>query len=194
MTSLHRVVVQWAGPQVTGLAVNVLHYSASDNSVPPVAAIRDAYNMVFNSLPGLTTIQVPGSGDTIDDTTGELVGAWTAATPAVITGTGSSTAAAGVGACIGWQTGGIVPGTKGPRRLRGRTYVVPLSTDAYDPQGTLTTTALTRLGQMADALQAAGPLAVWHRPLTPGSATGNSYGVISHRVRDKVAYLSSRRD
>lgn len=190
MTSLHRVVVAWSGPQVTGLAVNVLHFSASDPSAPPVAAIYNAYNAIFQSMPGTCQVQVPGSGDTINDTNGELVGSWTATTPAVITGTGSSTAAAGVGACVGWQTGGIVAG----RRLRGRTFLVPLSTDAYDPQGTLTSTALTRIQTFASTMMAAGPLAVWHRPTTAGGTDGNSYGVQSFRVRDKVAYLSSRRD
>ena len=54
--------------------------------------------------------------------------------------------------------------------------------------------ALTQFGTFANALQASGPLAVWHRPTTSGGSDGNSYGVISNKVTDKAAFLSSRRD
>jgi len=194
MTSLNRVVIEWSGSCVVGRAVTVLHYSASDNVAPPVAAIRAAFSSQAAILPSGVSVQVPGSGDVINDADGSLVGVWSAATPAVVTGGGVGSPAAGVGACIGWTTGGIVNGAKGPRKLRGRTFIVPLAGNAYESNGTLTSAYLGSLDDIASQLQAAGPLAIWHRPTSATATDGNSYGVISHKVRDKVAFLSSRRD
>jgi hypothetical protein len=194
MTSLNRVLIGWSGGSVVGTAVSVLHFSASDNSAPPVAAIKSAFLAAKDLFPNNVTITVPGSGDVIDDTTGALIGVWTATGGGGVIGGSTAGSAAGVGACIGWTTGGIVTGLHGPRKLRGRTFLVPLATNDYDQDGTLTNIALTMAQTLANSLQASGPLAVWHRPSTKGGSDGNSYGVISAKVRDKVAFLSSRRD
>lgn len=187
---LCEVVVTWSGTPVVGGGVNVLYF-AGDAGVPDPAAIRAAYDAIKTSLPPSVTIQVPGSGNTIEDTTGALVDVWAGTTPSPVTGSsGAAQSAAGVGACVNWLTGGIING----RKLRGRTFIVPLSVGSYDDQGTLETATLTRLESFATAMQASGPLAVWHRPTTSGGSDGNSYGVIAHRVRDHVAYLGSRRD
>jgi hypothetical protein len=187
---LHRVVVEWSGPSVTGRAVNVLHYAGSEEAAPDVAAIRSAYVSLVSHLPNQVKIQVPSSGETIEDTTGELLSVWSGASTTVVTGGTVNEAAAGVGACVGWTTGGVIDG----RRLRGRTFVVPLHGQAYDNSGTLSVAALAGVQTFAAGLMGAGPLAVWHRPTTVGGSDGNSYGVIANQVRDKVAYLSSRRD
>ena len=194
MTSLHRVVLEWSGGSVVGRAVTVLHYSASDNEAPPVAAHQTAFTTARALFPGNVTISFPVAGDTIQDTTGDLVGVWSAPAVASVTGGASSTQAAGVGACIGWTTGGIVNGSKGPRKLRGRTFLVPISADNYQANGTLVDGALAVSQQLALDMMGTGPLAVWHRPSSATGSDGGSYGVISGRVRDKVAFLSSRRD
>lgn len=191
---LSRVVVQWSGVNIVGSAVSVLHFEhAIGSSTPPdVAAIRTAFATLGSALPISTTISVPGSGETITATNGTLVGTWAAgSTPAPITGSSTDTSAAGVGAVVNWLTGDIV----GTRRVRGRTFIVPLSTFAYDQQGTLTTAQLTALGNFATALRAVTPaLAIWHRPTSPGATDGTGHLVNGHRIRDHVAYLSSRRD
>ena len=191
---LFRVPVAWKGPSVVGLAVNVLHFDASNQTEPPCAAITQAYNVLSQVIPTGCSIVVPNSGDTIEDTTGALTGGWTSGGGGTVAGAAPAAAAAGVGGCIGWQTGGIVQGTKGPRRLRGRTFIVPLSSQVYEADGTILAASLDVLNTFATNLQAAGPLAVWHRPTKVAPASGTSYGVLSHRVRDKVAFLSSRRD
>lgn len=189
MTTLARVIVGWEGTQVTGDGVSVLHFSASD-SVPDPAEIADAYTALAAIIPAGVTMSVPGSGDLFDDTTGTLTGVWTAPGAEVVPGTAPSSCARGVGACVGWQTGGIING----RRLRGRTFLVPLTVNAYDLDGTITPSSLAVCNSFADLLMASGPLAVWHRPTEAAPASGNSYGVTSRRVRDKVAFLGSRRD
>lgn len=195
MTTLSRVVIDWAGASVVGRAVTVLHYSASDNAAPPVSALRAAFVKFQAGFPAGTTLSFPQAGDNINDTNGQLTGAWSTGAVASLVCTGGSTnAAAGVGGCITWTTGGIVNGRKGPRRLRGRTFLVPFGNDAYDGTGTLTANHLAGVNTLAADIMATGPLAIWHRPTTAGGSDGNSYGVQSFRVRDKVAMLRSRRD
>ena len=192
---LHRVVATWQGPQIQGAAVSVLHF-AGDNPLNSVSAIKSAFDTLGPLLPPGVIITTPSSGDTIEDTTGALVNAWSATGGGTTTGSaGTTRTAAGAGACVTWETGGIVVGPSGRgRRLRGRTFIVPLQVDYYDDDGTLRSNCVTTLNSFATAMRAAGPLAVWHRPTTTGGSDGNSYGVINHRVRDKVAFLKSRRD
>jgi len=194
MTHLNRLVVGWAGAQITGTAVSVLHFSASDNSAPPVAAVKSAFSAASGMFPTGVTLTFPGSGDVIDDTTGDLTGVWSTSGGGTVTGSGPANAAAGVGACISWTTGGIVTGLHGPRKLRGRTFLVPLASGLYGPDGKIISSQLAVLATLANALQASGPLAIWHRPTSATATDGNSYGVISNKVSAKVAYLSSRRD
>lgn len=194
MTTLNRVVLSWTGNAVVGNSVTVLHYSASDNPVPPVAAIKTAMGLYPLLFPSGLTVTVPNSGDQIDDTTGNLTGVWTTSGGGSVAMANGGGFAAGAGACIGWTTGGIVPGTKGPRKLRGRMFLVPLAGAVYGTDGTILDTELPKLQSIADGIRTAGPLAVWHRPSSPTATDGNSYGVLSARVRDKVAFLSSRRD
>lgn len=191
---LFRVVVAWSGNGVVGSAVNVLHFDASNQTSPPVAAIKTAFQNLSGAIAPGTTITIPNSGDIIEDTTGALTGVWTGTGGGSFTGTSDPRIAAGAGACIGWTTGGIVMGKKGPRKLRGRTFLVPLGASSYDSDGTLQAGTKTGCEAVGTGLIAAGGLAVWHRPTTPGGSDGNSYAVLSSKVRDKVAFLSSRRD
>jgi hypothetical protein len=191
---LNRILVSWSGAGVIGLAANVLHYAGD---VGPVDAqkVSTAYAMLRPILNSSTGLSIPNSGDVIEDTTGSLTGEWTSTGGGQTTGTAAFNPAAGVGACVTWNTGGIVTGASGKgRRLRGRTFIVPLATVAYDSDGSLTSSALQTLNDFGNGMLASGPLAVWHRPTTKGGSNGNSYGVTSFKVRDKVAFLSSRRD
>lgn len=191
---LFRVVVAWSGNGVIGNAVNVLHFDGSNQTAPPVAAIKTAYNNVAARLAPGVTITVPSSGDIIEDTDGSLQGTWSGTGGSVTGGSAGTASAAGVGACVSWYTGGIVQGKRGPRRLRGRTFLVPLSNASYESNGTLESTTLSSLKAFADGLMGAGGLAVWHRPNKTLVLPGNSYAVLSNNVRDKVAILTSRRD
>lgn len=191
---LHRVVITWQGACINGAAVTVLHFDGSNQTAPPVAAITSAFNALNAVLPDSVTFTVPNTGDSIEDTTGALSGVWSGTGGQTIGGHAAGPVAAGVGACVSWTTGGIVNGTKGPRKLRGRTFIAPMGTGYFEANGTLSAAGLGAVDAFGTQLRAAGPLAVWHRPTKAAPASGNSYAVITHRVRDKVAYLSSRRD
>lgn len=191
---LHRLVLEWAGAGVVGRAVTVLHFDGTEDAAPPVAAVKAAFEAGKLLFPGGMTITVPNAGDSIDDTDGTLDGVWSSTGGGVVNASGSVGTAAGVGVCIGWSTGAIVSGSKGPRKLRGRTFLVPIARQYFDSDGTLMTEGMVLAQGIANSLQASGGLAVWHRPTTPGGINGTSGAVLSNKVRDRVAYLSSRRD
>lgn len=192
---LHRVVVTWSGAAVKGAAVNVLHFDGTNQTSPPLAALVTAYSKLAPHLPNGLQITVPGTGDDIDDTNGTLAGTWTGAGGGNVIGQGPFGAAAGVGACVTWKTATIVTGKSGrPGRLHGRTFIVPLSNDSYETDGTLSSAALQNVNDFATAMLGSGGFAAWHRPTTVGGHDGTSGPVTAARVRDHVAFLSSRRD
>ena len=185
---MKRLIVGWDGPQIVGNAVSVLHFREVDNDI--AAGVLTAYQALAPILPTGVTVTVPDNGEFIDEATGDLTGVWTevgtgGSVPSTATETG---AAAGVGACVTWLTGGIV----NSHRVRGRTFVVPLRRSAYDATGTLDAPFLDILDDFAAAMVAI-PVAVWSRPVAGGSP-GSVWPATSYRLRDKVAYLSSRRD
>lgn len=185
---MKRIVCAWEGPSVKGLAVSVLHFSL--DVVSPAAAALAAFTAAQPVVPGGVSIVVPTTGDVIDAATGDLTGVWSApGDGGTVAGTTTAFAAAGVGACVTWETEGIV----NSRRVRGRTFWVPMPAGYYEADGTIMQTALDELNEFGASLVASG-LTVWHRPTTSGGSDGSSHDATSYRVRDRVAFLSSRRD
>lgn len=185
---MKRLVVEWSGPAVEGNAVSVLHFDdVYGTAASQTKASFDAAKSLFSSN---LTITVPSGGDVIDETNGELIDVWNEpGGGGTIVGTSATNQAAGVGACITWLTNGIVNG----RRVRGRTFMVPLYSNLYEADGTLSSGAVTLL-QAFGASFLTGGLGVWHRPTTTGSTDGSFHDVINYRLGDRVAFLSSRRD
>jgi hypothetical protein len=186
---LARVVVDWAGSMVKGASASILYFEAGSGA-RDMAPIRTAFLGLAGILPTGLTITYPTAGDLVDEFTGTLLGAYSSASVAATNGSGAAASAAGVGACVTWQTGQVVAG----RRLRGRTFLVPLSSGAYDVDGTLTTTAKNTIQTFADAMNAIPEFCVWHRPSGKGASDGASRLVSGVTVKDKVAILTSRRD
>jgi hypothetical protein len=189
MAGLPRVNVAWQQwPGAPG--VSVFYLAESSDLAASVAAIRAMFNAVATLLPSGLTITVPGSGDIINDGTGAITGAWSSGTtPAVVTGSGAGAYAGNAGAVIHWLTTTVVNG----RRLRGRTFLVPLISSAYDTSGSISTAALSTISAAAQGLvdAANSDHVVWHRPT--GFAAGSSAIVSSIRVPDLAVSLRSRR-
>jgi len=156
------------------------------------AFVSDALNIAtpHDSLPSGCTIQGDSIVDNLEVTDGLLASAVPVTAPAVITGTGSGNYSAPSGAVVTWLTGQVHQG----RRVRGRTFFVPLASTAYDATGTLSTSFLTNLRTAASAYiaSAANPC-IWARP-DPGTTNGAAFTVAASSVADKAAILSSRRD
>lgn len=165
-------------------------YSLEAGAIAPqVDAIRAFFFALQGIIPSGITVTVQPSGDQINDANGNITGAWSVSpAPAVVTGSAGGTFAGNAGAVVSWRTNGVVAN----RRVRGRSFLVPLASTVYDSNG-LTTAAITTIqGAASTLVTAAAPnLAVWSRP-TP-LRSGSSHPITSSTVPDLSASLRSRR-
>lgn len=154
-----------------------------------VTAMNDLAASMVANMPSGSSIQVPSSGDAMDEATGTLTGTWSASGGALKVSSQSSAQsfAAGTGYLIQWKAQGIVRG----RRIQGRTFVCPVVTNTYDPQGTIQQTLLANAQTAATAFAASGFFGIWHRPSPAGA--GSISQIQSAVVPDRVTSLRSRR-
>jgi hypothetical protein len=149
-----------------------------------------ATTTLANYLPSAVSIQCDSIVDNIEVTDGTLQSSVPVTPPLIITGTGTGVYSAPVGACITWLTGLVHQG----RRVRGRTFLVPLHTSAFENNGSLDPNFVTQARTAAAAYiaSAANPC-IWARP-DPGTTNGAAFTVAAGTVVDKAAVLTSRRD
>ena len=162
MTNLNRVRAVFGGfPGAPGVST---FYCLDPESFLP--NLRLFLQNFAGILPAGVTIDIEPLGDQIVDTTGVLVGTWTAAVPAAIIGSGSGSYAAPAGICVNWITSQIYDG----HRLRGRTFMVPLVAAAYEGDGTIGATLLANLRTNAQDFVSSvtANMVVWHRPIPIG--------------------------
>lgn len=146
-------------------------------------------------LPYNTNLTVSNDVEIIDAENGDLLGAvgGTADPPHVSPQALGQTYAGPVGAVVNWKTGGFRNG----RRIKGRTFLVPLNGGVFDTNGTLAAGLITSLTAGAAALaanNANGDLGVWARPTGPAATDGIWTVISSSNVPDLAAVLRSRRD
>ena len=186
MASIQRIRCELTG--TTGLPGLATFYSTT--SVPSAKAdVEDFWDAVRGLMPSGLSIRVPNTGDIIEDSTGELVGTWTEGSAATLNGSNALEYAAGVGVRIQWNTGGIRNG----RRVRGATFLCPLTRDSFDAQGTIGSSSLSTIQAAADALAASGEFVIWSRPTSTAPASGDSFAVTGATVPDRITALRSRR-
>lgn len=192
-----RVVAQWSG--FTGAPGFSNFYFAGPGETAAAAQaaandVRTFFAALINDLPAGVTITVSPIVAVINPGDGVLSDEITVATaPASVVGTGAGAYAAPVGAVVNWRTSTVVAG----RRLRGRTFLVPLQGGSFQTDGTLATGALGIIRGAAATLATVNTgapieLVVWHRPVN--NAGGSTAVVTSSFVPDKAAVLRSRRD
>lgn len=190
-----RVSVAWQGwPGAPGVTQ---FYFASPIQQADVNAIRTFFDVLKAAFPVGLTITVPGSGDYVSDADGKLSGTWSVGVaPAPVVGTGTGGYAGNAGAVIHWLTQIMAKN----RRLRGRTFLVPLISGCYDTGGSIIDGTLTQFQTAAANLvtSANGHMLVWHRPkIQKGTGAvlqvGGSGAVTSSRVPDLAVSLRSRR-
>ena len=198
MSDLARVRVAWQNwPGAPGVST---FWGDSTINQTAIDALRTFFNAIAGNLPSGLTIQVPSSGDLISAQTGLISGTWSVGTtPAQVAATGAGAYAGNAGAVVHWLTNAVVTSTSPKtgkttaRRLRGRTFLVPLISSAYDTNGSLGVGVLNTVQTAANALLAAAPgvYNVWHRP-KPGQGE-NFSEIVSARVPDLAVSLRSRR-
>jgi hypothetical protein len=203
MPEMIRVKVNWTG-FVGGPGYTNLHFEPTVDA-PITQAIVDAavaktqtfITSLRMCLPTTVTIGIDPAVVEIDEVTGNLETYWTAAVAATQVGADPTVYSAASGAVINWYTNEVRNG----RRVRGRTFLVPLGGGQYDAQGTIAAAKITDFQNMANALSndaTAARLVVWKRPTEdPDLGTlpdGGAYNVTSYSVPDMAAILRSRRD
>lgn len=154
--------------------------------------LHDAMTAGFALFPTSLTIVGDGFVDTIDPATGAITGSDDVAPWTVTGGNGTAFLPPASAICLTWLTSDFIAG----RRVRGRTFLGPLSAAINNGNGHLIGADLTVAQDVAAAWVDQGgtdvATVVWHRPV--GGAGGSDHVISATSVRDKFAVLRSRRD
>jgi len=200
MPEMFRVRINWTGfvggPGYTNLHFEPTAGGAIDQSIVDAAVTKvDAFlNTLRPSFPTAVITGVDPMVQEVDEVTGNLEAFYTATPAAAAAGTDNLVYSAVSGAVINWYTNDVRNG----RRVRGRTFLVPLGGNQYDFNGTLGQSRVVTFSNAAAALSddsVAARLVVWKRPdPAPSLPNGGAYNVTAYTVPDKAAMLTSRRD
>lgn len=161
-----------------------------------VDAVGDFWDTFVSRLPIGVTVTVDPVINDLDDDDGTLLSTIAGAPHAATNGANNqASSAAGVGARARWQTNGVRNG----RRVIGTTFIVPLSADQYEVNGTLGSSTITAIVNAGNALiglasVAGHQMVVWSRPSGPGLANGIIHPVTGCNAPDKVAWLRTRKE
>jgi hypothetical protein len=110
--------------------------------------------------------------------------------PTNVIGTGGTAYPGGVGGVVYWNTSGF----NGGHKVRGRTFLVPMATNAFGNDGTLQTSLVTALQTAVNAFVASSPPpCVNTRRLGNPARVDGTVQVISGTVKDRTAFLRTRR-
>lgn len=193
--AIYRTTVRWTGFQGAPGYTN-FHFTDLSASPGPVdARTRSSsfFNAIGSLLPSEVSWVVEGEVAVIDEATGQVTD-YEMVNPDPTPGTGGQAGgySAASGAVITWNTAGVRNG----RRVRGRTFIVPLGGNTYQNDGTLLPATISTLNDAAVELVGESGFesgfCIFSRPSSSGP--GGVYPVIGHRVPDMSAVLRSRRD
>lgn len=179
---------------VLGAAGGIWNPSGTQSAVN---AVRTFWESLKTLLPDELKLDISPVIDDYDTVTGDLVGSYVAGTaPLQVIGTSTSSYVGGAGAKITWNTGQIRNG----KRVKGSTFLVPISSSVFGATGTVGSTAITTINGAANTmlsqLTAGGTsLGVWSRPGPPSKPrAGFATEVLTGSVGNKSAILRGRRD
>lgn len=158
-----------------------------------VARVRTFLQAIAPNFPNDVTFNIDPAVDVLEDTSGELLTSFQTAATAPVPGTQVGTFSSASGAVISWRTSVIRKG----RRIRGRTFLVPLAGICFNTSGRLDAGVQGQLQTAAQALAAQSgtpDLGVYARPSGPGAVDGQWAVVTAATVPELPAVLRSRRD
>jgi hypothetical protein len=202
MTSMFRVTTHTTGYTGAPGFTNFYFIHADPPSTQAQLAVtntRAFWEAVGGSFPDSWHYAIDAAVAVVEDVDGTISDYVTTTPPSqsVVGNAGGYSAPSGL--CIQWKTTGVV----NSRLVRGRSFMVPLTSAAYQNDGTLNSSEVTKFQTAATTLRTnTGPtLCVWARPFdpvppatTPAHRDGSSHVVTASSVADKVAVLRSRRD
>lgn len=189
-----RVTTEWTGFQGAPGYTNFFFTTDPGGGDPQSAIDQTAefWDTVKGLVPAAATFNVQAEVTAIDEATGQAEAFLPPVNdPPVIEATGQGSYTAPAGALIHWNTNGVRNG----RRVRGRTFLVPMITSRADDDGTLDSQALNLLNAGIDVMVGDGfdsTFCVWARPGAAGA--GQVWPVTSGHAPDRISVLRSRRD
>lgn len=152
---------------------------------------RTAMQNLFSFLPQGTTIRVQDEVAVLDSDSGEIQAYETIDAPDPVNGGTRADYAGPVGAVVNWRTDDVRFG----RRIRGRTFLVPLVNEAFDSVGSLTSDAREAVQDFASGMtnwDFDSEFGIWSRPR---NGEGGVFATVTnYNVPDFSAVLRSRRD
>lgn len=184
-----RITAVWSG--VSGLPGYSRFHFDGDLGVGDSAnaghAVRALFTNIRDYLPLAVSINLSNIAEHFD-ITGNLIGQVDWGSEGPETGLSAGAFSAATGACITWLTGAFANG----RGVRGRTFLVPLGSNAFQSDGTLGTIPLGVIQGAGNAL-CHGDLPMVVVTNAAGPIVGLS-AITNATVRDSAAVLKSRRD
>lgn len=186
--------VNWDGP-IGGPGVTVFHGRTVTGGVDSIAAeelagkAHEFFNALGALIPAGYVLEFPGEAVELNTTTGALEDVYTFDPPDDVVCSGGGDWAAPVGMRVEWRTDAIVAG----RRLRGRTFIVPITAAAFDATGSPDSTSIGLVSTAAAEFYDEDPIGnvdpgVWSR------THGILADITGHVVPDQATVLRSRRD
>lgn len=195
---MFRVTARWSGFQGAPGYSNFYFGSGfldggllGDEAELLAGRVRDAFDEISTLLPTGVRINIDPEVPIIDSDSGTIQSFNSIDPPPHVAAGARSDYAGPAGAVVTWRTNDLRNG----RRIRGRTFIVPLATQSFESDGTLESDSLTALRAFADTLMGSsldGDFGVWSRPGAGGGGVFAS--VVGYSVPDMVAVLRSRRD
>lgn len=199
-----RIIARWSGfPGAPGYSVfhfttdggfwdgGLVGDSAQVAADGAAGRISDAFGRINTYLPNGSRIEIQEEAPILNSDTGEMIGSVEVDAPAVVAGVSERDMVGPAGAVVNWRTNDYRFG----RRIRGRTFLVPLNVNAYEGDGTLSSSGRSSMRDFADEVlngEGSADFGVWSRPRDGSGgvfATATSYS-----VPDMAAVLRSRRD
>lgn len=207
---MYRVRSVWSGGVGLPGYTNFYWSSIGDDGVINVADalvnVKAFWEAIKGLLPPVLRIDVDNNVDVLDPVTGNLTSVITRTEGGTVTPVANSALdgySAPSGACVTWST----PDFVGGHRVKGRTFLVPLSKAVFDTTGSIQTGNLdtiraAALGLYTKGVTGTADMVIWHRPRKANplavppvaAAPGSQHLVNGHSVADKAAILTSRRD
>lgn len=186
--------MRWSG--FTGApGYSAFHFAGGGGLISDAQQVADRVGGAIGALQGVlpddVRVAVEDEVERLDSDSGELLGAESIDPPSAFVGAGGSNFSAASGAVINWRTQDYRFG----RRIRGRTFIVPLASAVYDSEGTLSSSALENLRDFGDRITVGdfdSEYGVWSRPR---DGSGGVFATVTgYSVPDMAAVLRSRRD
>lgn len=149
--------------------------------------VRAFFEAIKTSIPSGISITFDGVATVFSDV-GVQTGIVAYTPPANVSGGAAGTYSAPAGGVINWLTGLF----HGGRQIRGRTFLVPLGSGAFQSDGTIATATLSAVLTAGNALLGGGP------PMIVFSNDGAGFTAVTPvtgcNMPDRAAVLRSRRD